>query len=132
MKLACVVHRFGADIAGGSEGHCRLVAQHLAAMHDVTVVTTTAKDHITWRNHYAPGESRDGVVRVLRFPVVRERSMHRFMDLSDRVFADGVPAEDEQQWFRENGPDPPGRIEKRRRPGTDYDRVLVWPSRYAD
>src|SRR5436853_449002 len=26
MKLACVVHRFGADLAGGSEGHCRLIA----------------------------------------------------------------------------------------------------------
>ena len=31
MKLACVVHRFGADIAGGSEAHCRHVAEHLAA-----------------------------------------------------------------------------------------------------
>ena len=32
MKLACVVHRFGADIAGGSEGHCRLIAEHLDAL----------------------------------------------------------------------------------------------------
>ena len=58
MKLACVVHRFGADIAGGSEGHCRLIAEHLAAQHDVTIVTTCARDHITWKNHYPPGESR--------------------------------------------------------------------------
>ena len=43
MKLACVVHRFGADIAGGSEGHCRLVAEHLAAHHDVTIITTCAQ-----------------------------------------------------------------------------------------
>ena len=57
MKLACVVHRFGADIAGGSEGHCRLIAEHLAERHDVTVVTTTAHDHISWANHYPPGES---------------------------------------------------------------------------
>jgi len=48
MKLACVVHRFGADIAGGSEGHCRLIAEHLSARHDVTILTTCAKDHITW------------------------------------------------------------------------------------
>ncbi|HMF94903.1 MAG TPA: hypothetical protein VKE96_11435, partial [Vicinamibacterales bacterium] len=104
MKLACVVHRFGADIAGGSEGHCRLVSLRLAASHDVTIVTTCARDHITWRNHYPAGESRDGALRVLRFPVARERSMQRFMDLSDRVFADGASPADEQQWFRENGP----------------------------
>jgi len=132
VKLACVVHRFGADIAGGSEGHCRLVSQHLAAAHDVTIVTTCAKDHITWRNHYPPGESRDGALRVLRFPVARERSMHRFMDLSDRVFADGASASDERQWFRENGPEAPELLDHLARHGGEYDRVLFWAYRYYD
>ena len=88
MKLACVVHRFGADIAGGSEGHCRLVAEHLAARHDVTILTTCAKDHITWKNHYPAGESQVNGLRVLRFPVARERDMRRFMHLSDLIAAD--------------------------------------------
>ena len=132
VKLACVVHRFGADIAGGSEGHCRLVAQHLAAAHEVTIVTTCAKDHITWRNHYPAGESRDGALRVLRFPVARERSMRRFMDLSDRVFADGASRADEEQWFRENGPEAPELIAYLRDQGSDYDRVLFWAYRYYD
>ena len=132
MKLACVVHRFGADIAGGSEGHCRLVAQHLAPAHDVTIVTTCAKDHITWRNHYPAGESRDGALRVLRFPVVRERSMQRFMDLGDRVFAEGATPEDERQWFRENGPDAPALIAYLQGHGGEYDRVLFWAYRYAN
>ena len=132
MKLACVVHRYGDDIAGGSEGHCRLIAQHLAAAHDVTIVTTCAKDHITWRNHYPAGESRDGPLRVLRFPVVRERSMQRFMDLSDRVFADGASRADEEQWFRENGPESPELIAYLRDHGGDYDRVLFWAYRYYD
>src|SRR3954469_23898051 len=111
MKLACVIHRFGADIAGGSEGHCRLVAEHLAARHDVTVVTTCAHDHITWAHHYPPGESRAGAIRVLRFPVARQRHIHRFMDLSDLVFADRGSPQDEERWFRENGPDAPGLID---------------------
>ncbi len=132
MKLACVIHRFGADIAGGSEGHCRLVAEHLAAEHDVTVVTTCAKDHITWRNHYPAGDSRLGPLRVLRFPVARERHLHRFMDLSDLVFADRASAEEQELWFHENGPDAPDLIEHLRRHGAEYDRVLFWSYRYFD
>jgi len=132
MKLACVVHRFGADIAGGSEGHCRAVAEHLAARHTVTILTTCAKDHITWRNHYPPGESALGPLRVLRFPVARERQLHRFMDLSDRVFADRASSEEQEQWFRENGPDAPELLEHLRVHGVEYDRVLFWSYRYAD
>src|SRR5438128_5779030 len=147
MKLACVVHRFGADTAGGSEGHCRAVAEHLAARHAVTIITTCAKDHITWRNHYPPGESRYepaspkrdervggtlGPLRVLRFPVARERQLHRFMDLSDLVFADRASGDEQEQWFRENGPDAPELIDHLRVHGAEYDRVLFWSYRYAD
>ena len=132
MKLACVVHRFGADIAGGSEGHCRLIAEHLAAQHDVTILTTCAKDHITWRNHYPAGETREKGLRVLRFPVVRERDMRRFMDLSDLVAADRATAEDQEEWFRENGPDAPELLAYLRQHGAEYDRVLFWAYRYAE
>jgi glycosyltransferase involved in cell wall biosynthesis len=132
VKLACVIHRFGPGIAGGSEGHCRLIAEHLAANHDVTIVTTCAQDHITWRNHYLPGESRVGRLRVLRFPVARERHLHRFMDVSDLVFADRATPEEQEGWFRENGPEAPELLEHLRRHGSDYDRVLFWSYRYYD
>ena len=131
MKLACVVHRFGADIAGGSEGHCRLIAEHLAAQHDVTIITTCARDHLTWRNHYPAGESVQGALRVLRFPVARERDMGRFMDLSDLIAADRATAEEQEAWFRENGPDSPELLAYLRSHGADFDRVLFWAYRYA-
>jgi glycosyltransferase involved in cell wall biosynthesis len=141
MKLACVVHRFGADVAGGSEGHCRLIAEHLAPQHDVTILTTCAKDHLTWANHYPAGESRlvspkpgtgEGGLRVIRFPVARERDMRRFMDLSDLVAADRATAEDQEAWFRENGPDAPELLTYLRQHGGEYDRVLFWAYRYAE
>src|SRR3954454_24658840 len=132
MKLACVVHRFGADLAGGSEGHCRAIAAHLAARHDVTVLTTCAKDHITWRNHYPVGESRDGKLRVLRFPVARVRDMRRFLDLNDLVAADRATPAEQEEWFRENGPDAPELLGHLRDRGGEYDRVLFWAYRYAD
>ena len=130
MKLACVVHRFGADIAGGSEGHCRLVAEHLSANHDVTIVTTCAKDHITWRNHYPAGESRVGGLRLLRFPVARPRNIGRFHEISDRVFADRASALEQEQWFRENGPDTPALLEFLGRRASDFDLVIFWAYRY--
>jgi glycosyltransferase involved in cell wall biosynthesis len=130
MKLACVIHRFGADIAGGSESHCRVVAEHLAADHDVTIITTCAKDHVTWKNHYPRGESQIGRLRVLRFPVARPRDLHRFMDISDLVFADRASPAEQEQWFRENGPDAPELLDHLRRHGADYDRLLFWSYRY--
>jgi glycosyltransferase involved in cell wall biosynthesis len=130
MKLACVIHRFGDDIAGGSENHCRLIAGQLAAAHDVTIVTTCATDHVTWQNHYPAGESRLGPLTVLRFPVARQRNIHRFIDISDIVFSGRATPAEEEEWFRENGPVTPDLVDYLERHGRDYDRVLFWSYRY--
>ena len=130
MKLACVIHRFGDDIAGGSETHCRQVAEHLAAVHDVTILTTRARDHVTWRNAYPGGESRSGPLTVLRFSVDRQRSVGRFIDISDIVFSGRATPAEEEEWFRENGPVAPGLLEFLDRRGREFDRVLFWSYRY--
>src|SRR5438552_16475547 len=129
MKIACVIHRFGADIAGGSENHCRAIAHRLAVAHDVTIVTTCAKDHVTWNNHYPVGESRAGALRLLRFPVEHPRDLHRFFDISDLVFDDRASPAEQEQWFRENGPQAPALLDHLSQHGQDYDRVLFWSYR---
>src|SRR5512140_1638259 len=126
MKLACVIHRYGADIAGGSEAHCRLIAERLAVRHDVTVLTSCARDYVTWRNAYPAGRSTSNGVTVMRFPVARERRLHRFAEISDRVFAHLGSADDEVAWFRENGPDLPGLLDHLRDHGHEFDRILFW------
>lgn len=125
-----MVHRFGADIAGGSEGHCRLVAERLARHHDVTILTTTARDHVTWRNEHPAGQSTVGALRVLRFPVVQQRSIRRFADLSEEVFNGGASEDRQEQWFRENGPDAPALLEHLSVHGRQYEWVLFWAFRY--
>ena len=132
MKIACVVHRFGVDFAGGSEAHCRHVAERLALQHDVRVLTTCAKDHITWRNEYPAGESEHASVRIRRFPVVRQRSLHRFKDISEIAFSGAASEEEQEQWFRENGPDAPELLAYLRDHGREYDRVIFWAFRYAE
>ncbi len=129
MKLAFVVQRYGADIAGGSEAHCRELARRLATQHDITVLTTCARDYVTWDNAVPPGESREDGVRVVRFPVERPRRRREFAELTDDVI-DGATADREEAWFHENGPIVPALLDHLRRHGATYDLVLFWTFRY--
>ena len=132
MKLAFVVQRYGTGIAGGSEMHCRQLAERLASRHDITVLTTCARDYVTWENVYPPGVSTENGVRVHRFPVARPRNLKAFADLSDEVFDDlGSSPEREDAWFRANGPDAPALLDHLRAHGAEYDLVLFWAFRYA-
>ena len=131
MKLACVIHRYGPQATGGSEAHCRAIATRLAERHDVTVLTSCATDYVTWRNVVRPGESSDGKVRVIRFPVDRPRDLNRFRELSELVFADRATAAEQTEWFRANGPSLPGLLDHLAAQGTSYDRILFWAFRYA-
>jgi glycosyltransferase involved in cell wall biosynthesis len=132
VKLAFVVQRYGADIAGGSEMHCRQLAERLSPRHDITVLTTCARDYVTWENAYPPGTSTENGVRVQRFPVARTRNLKRFADLSDEVFDDlGATVDRQLEWFRANGPDTPALLEHLRMHGGEYDLLLFWAFRYA-
>ncbi len=130
MKLACVIHRYGPDIAGGSEAHCRHLAERLAARHQVSVLTTRAKDYVTWANAYPGGRSRLNDVEVIRFPVKRGRRLKAFADLSDEVFETRSSADRQEEWFRENGPEVPALLHYLRTHGEEYDLVLFWSYRY--
>lgn len=132
MKLACVIHRYGAELAGGSEAHCRQLAERLAAAGaHVTVLTSCATDYVTWANDYPAGTSTINGVTVTRFPVRRPRRLKVFADLSDEVFDSRAPADRQVEWFRENGPDVPALLDSLRERGRDYDLVLFWSFRYA-
>jgi glycosyltransferase involved in cell wall biosynthesis len=131
VKLACVVQRYGAGVAGGSERHCRDIALRLAEHHDVTILTTCAADYVTWENEFPAGTTMDGRATVRRFAVKRPRRLKRFADLSDEVFDGPTPDARQEAWFRENGPDCPALLDHLRTEGRSYDLVLFWTFRYA-
>jgi glycosyltransferase involved in cell wall biosynthesis len=130
MKLACVVQRYGAEVTGGSERHCRAIAEQLAVGHDVTVLTSCARDYVTWRNEYPAGPATAGSVKLLRFPVARQRHLGRLAQLSEVVFTAASSPAEQERWFVENGPEVPGLVEHLRQHGAEYDRVLFWTYRY--
>ena len=71
--LALVVQRYGEEIVGGSEALCRAVAEFLAVHRPVEVLTTCARDYMSWRNEYPAGSTTLNGVLVRRFPVDFER-----------------------------------------------------------
>lgn len=110
MKLAFVIQRYGAEVAGGAEAHCRGLVNALKDRHHVEVLTTCALDYISWKNHYAPGAAQVDGVTVTRFPNARERDMARFAAISDLVFNDDHSRDNERRWIEENGPVSPDLI----------------------
>jgi len=58
MKLAVVVQRYGADINGGAEQHARYIAERLSRHASVEVVTTCARDYVTWKNELPAGTEK--------------------------------------------------------------------------
>ena len=69
MKLAFVTPRYGAEIQSGVEYACRLLAEQVCERHDVEVLTTCARDPLTWKNEYQEGSDRVRGLLVRRFAV---------------------------------------------------------------
>ena len=78
MKVAFIVQRYGAEILGGSEYHCRLVAERLSRQPEVEVLTTCAREYTTWDNAYPEGTDRVRGVTVRRFPNSQTRDLESF------------------------------------------------------
>lgn len=131
MKLAFVVDRYGPDVPGGSERHCREFAERLAQRgHEVTVLTSCARDYVTWANAYPPGQQPDGPVSVIRFPVAAERDPDVWRDLSRLVFSGLGSEADEVRWFRESGPCVPTLLEYLRGQKDRFDIFVFFSFRY--
>jgi hypothetical protein len=104
VKLAVVVQRYGADINGGAELHARYIAEHLASRHEVHVLTTCARDYVTWRNELPAGVEVVNGISVHRFPVNRERVAEEFGRRSLTVFNERHSVNDELKWLDSEGP----------------------------
>jgi hypothetical protein len=130
LRLAFVVQRYGLDIAGGAEYHCRLVAEHMARHAQVEVITTCATDYISWANRYPEGVTTLNGLTVRRFKVKRPRDPERFAEWSARVFKAAHTPEDELRWLEEEGPFSPRLVRHVQKHKDDFDLFFFFSYRY--
>jgi glycosyltransferase involved in cell wall biosynthesis len=129
LRLLFVVQRYGLDMAGGAEYHCRIVAEHLARHAEVEVLTTCASDYVTWENQYPAGLEVLNGIPVRRFPVARPRDLWRFAEWSRRVEGPHTDA-DEERWLEEEGPLAPALVEEVARRRAAHDHLIFFSYRY--
>ncbi len=131
-RVAIVVPRYGPEVNGGAEALARAYAHQLAAHCDVTVLTTCALDYRTWADHFDAGESHDGAVRVVRFPVPSPRDEAAFDTLSSQVLTTSRPSpEDQARWMDAQGPVCPDLEAHLAGNGAHYAAILFIPYLYA-
>ncbi len=114
VRLAFVVPRYGADVRGGAETGARMLAERLVADRgwDVEVITTCARDAITWQDELPEGIVVVNGVRVRRVPseAGRDPSFH---PLWARLRDDPASASvaDMERWIDLQGPRSPALLD---------------------
>ncbi|MGH8991873.1 MAG: glycosyltransferase family 4 protein [Acidimicrobiia bacterium] len=128
MRVLYVLQRYGHEVAGGAERHCREFATRLAAAgHDVDVLTSCAVNHATWANAYPEGETVVDGVKVHRLPVTRPRDETIFPSLIRRVLFAPPPALHlQRRWLTEQGPIMPGLVPWLAERASGYDVVVFF------
>jgi glycosyltransferase involved in cell wall biosynthesis len=130
VKLAVVVQRYGADINGGAEQHARYVAERLARHHQVEVLTTRARDYVTWADELPEGVEEIHGVPVRRFAVAHQRNVSLFARRQEAVFDRVHSIQDELAWLDAEGPTSSALLRHVRQSRAAYDWFIFFSYRY--
>jgi glycosyltransferase involved in cell wall biosynthesis len=92
-KIAIVVQRAGKEVMGGSEKYAYEMASVLSEYFNTEIITTTARDHVTWRNYYRANEvALSENLRIRRFKVDFERG--EYWQKLDRIINHSISLND--------------------------------------
>lgn len=84
-KIAFIVQRYGLEVNGGAEYHCRVIVEKLKDIYDIEVLTSCAKDYLTWADEYPEGATEINGVKVQRFSSGMERDWKKFQSIGRKI-----------------------------------------------
>jgi glycosyltransferase involved in cell wall biosynthesis len=152
-KIAFIIQRYGLEVNGGAEYHCRIIAEKLKDIYDVEVLTSCAKDYLSWKNEYAEGVSIVNGITVCRFAVEESRNWKKFNSLSRQLIGkrrlyqkalrlfgllnafekrqspDNIPKK-EEDWIKCQGPYVPNLVNYLTENQSEYDALIFFTYLY--
>lgn len=127
-KLCFVVQRYGLEVNGGAESHCRLIAEHMKEEYDITVLTTKALDYMTWKDEYEKETEEINGIRVFRFSVDEARNIEKFNEINFRF--ELTRKINEEEWLRLQGPYVPKLINYIKEHKDEFERFIFFTYLY--
>lgn len=130
-KICFIVQRYGLEVNGGAELHCRQLAEHMLAKYkEVHVLTSKAIDYMTWKDEYKADEEVINGVTVHRFSVSHERKAKEFNAINGRFFAGDLRVDEERDWIEKQGPALPGLLDYLKENKDNYDAFIFFTYLY--
>lgn len=130
-KICFVVQRYGLQVNGGAELHCRQLAEHMKNKYkEVHVATTKAVDYMTWKDEYDKDDEVINGVIVHRFSVAHERDQNKFNAINARFLEGKLNESEEPEWMDKQGPASPELIQYLRDNKNEYDAFIFFTYLY--
>ncbi len=123
-KILFVVQRYGLEVNGGAELHCRQLAERLKDEYDVSVLTTCAIDYVTWKNEYKEGIEHINGIKVIRKKVDFERNQKKFNKISAKLNNEKDNINLGVEWQEAQGPHSSELIKYLEDHKDDYDVII--------
>ena len=126
-RYAFVTPRFGQDIVGGAEALIFNLARRVAERgHDVTVLSTCARDNRSWEDFFPAGITHEHGVSVQRFPVDK-RNLERWIPIQIAISEGMRPSVDDQLDWMAESVNSSGLYQHIAQHGASYDALFFAP-----
>lgn len=130
-KICFVVQRYGLEVNGGAELHCRQLAEHMVPYAQVEVLTSKAIKYTTWEDEYVNDIDEIHGIIVRRFPVIHPRNCEVFDPMATQLdYGVVLTSRQEKEWVEEQGPMVPGLIGYLKEHEADYDAFIFFTYLY--